>query len=414
MARFGVASALAVAAATFAVAAPAASTAAMTIAEVAAGNRDLSLLVKALTAANLVDVVADRDASLTVFAPTDAAFVSLAQALGFKGDDKAAAFDAIVDALTKLGKGDPIPTLTAILQYHVAAGVVRSTDLVKAGGYTPLAGPEVMLADDGKTLMDAAPAVADPKLVAVDVKASNGIVHLIDGVLLPIAVGGMPATPKPTPRPTRRPTPRPTPRPTSTPMPVDPTIADLVANNDDFSALLKALTAADLVDVFTNRSASLTVFAPTNDGFLHLAVTLGYWVRHPTLEGAFDHIVGALTRLGDGHPIPLLTRILTYHVLPGVVTTKELAGETVTTLEGGELRVQPWLRLVDRAPARRFNPKIMPGDVRAANGIVHVIDGVLLPLPVCPAYKEHYCRRTHRELDPVKCRCVRRRGGGRI
>ena len=406
MARFSVASALAVAAAAVAVAASSASTAAMTIAEVAAGNRDLSLLVKALTAANLVDVVADPDASLTVFAPTDAAFVSLAQALGFKGDDKAAAFDAIVDALTELGEGDPIPTLTAILQYHVAAGVVRSTDLVEAGGYTPLAGPEVMLADDGMTLMDAAPAVADPKLVAVDVEASNGIVHVIDGVLLPIAVGGTPATPTPTPRPT--------PRPTSTPMPADPTIADLVANNDDFSALLKALKAADLVDVFTNRSASLTVFAPTNDGFLHLAVTLGYWVRHPTLEGAFDHIVGELTRLGDGDPIPLLTRILTYHVLPGVVTTKELAGTTVTTLEGGELRVQPWLRLVDLAPARRFNPKIMPGDVRAANGIVHVINGVLLPLAVCPAYKEHYCRRTHRDFDPVKCRCVRRHGGGRI
>lgn len=412
MARFGVATAFAVVAAAITVAATAVSTIGMTIAEVAAGNPDLSLLVQALTTADLVGVVADANASLTVFAPTDAAFVSLAQALGFNGDDKAGAFDAIVSALTELGGGDPVPTLTAILQYHAAAGVIRSTDLVAAGSYTPLAGPPVTLADDGVSLMDAAPALADPKLVTLDVEASNGIVHVIDGVLLPIPVGG------PVPTEEAEETAEETAAEaqdtaapelsTPTPAPLAPTIADVVAGDESFSALLKALTAAELLDELTNRSASVTVFAPTNEAFLRLAITLGYRERRPTLDGAFDFIVAALTRLGGGDPIPLLARILNYHALPDPWTRAELAGKTFTTFEGGRLHVQPWLRIVDLAPAVRYNAKILPGDVRTANGIVYVIDGVLLPLPVCPAYKEHYCRRTHRTLDTAKCRCVRR------
>eukprot|EP00168_Porphyra_purpurea_P003884 TRINITY_DN144_c2_g2_i1.p1 TRINITY_DN144_c2_g2~~TRINITY_DN144_c2_g2_i1.p1 ORF type:complete len:252 (-),score=108.78 TRINITY_DN144_c2_g2_i1:28-696(-) len=220
----------------------------MTIAETAAGNPNLSLLVRALTTANLVDVVANPGTSLTVFAPTDAAFVSLAQTLGFDGNDKDAAFEAIVATLTLLGDGNPIPPLIAILQYHIAVGVVRATDLIAAGGYTPLVGPGVTLAVDGVSLVDAAPAVVDPKLTATDINATNGIIHLIDGVLLPIPVGGA--------APTEDPSESESPEPT--------TIAGLVAGDPNFSLLLTALTAADLVGVVANESASLTIFAPTN------------------------------------------------------------------------------------------------------------------------------------------------------
>jgi len=361
MARFGVASALAAAAASVAVAATAATGAAMTIAEVASGNPDLSLLVRALDAADLVGVVDNANASFTVFAPTDAAFVSFAQVLGYAGEDKDEAYDTIVAELTQLGGGDPIPSLTAILQYHVAAGVVRSTDLVSAGGYTPLAGPAVTLADDGVTLMDAAPAVADPKLVTTDVDASNGIVHVIDGVLLPtdVSVTGAP--------------------------PGDgaqgPTIARLVADNPDFSLLLAALTAADLVGVVANTSAALTVFAPTDAAFVSLARALGY--AGEDKGEAYDAIVGVLTELGGGDPIPVLSAILQYHVAAGVVRSTDLASAGgYTPLVGPEVTLAAdGVTLMDAAPAVA-DPQLVGTDLPASNGVVHVLDGVLLPLAV--------------------------------
>jgi len=356
MARFGVASALAAATAAVAVAAATATTSAMTIAEIASGNPNLSLLVRALTAANMVDVVADPNASLTVFAPTDAAFVSLAEALGFEGNDTSAAFDAIVAGLAGLNGGDPIPPLTAVLQYHVAAGVVRSTDLVAAGGYMPLVGSNVTLAGDGMTLMDAAPAVADPKLTQTDINATNGIVHLIDGVLLPIRVG----TPQPT------------------------TIAGLVVGNPDFSLLLSALTAADLVGVVANATASLTVFAPTNAAFVSLAKTLGF--EGTNVTEAYEAIVAELTTLGGGDPIPTLSTILQYHVAAGELRASDvvaaggfmpLAGPYVTLAADGVM-------LMDAAPAVA-DPKLTVTDVNATNGVLHIIDGVLLPIAIEPA-----------------------------
>lgn len=383
----------------------------MTIAEIATGSPDFTLLTRALTAADLVPVVADRDASLTVFAPTDDAFVSLARRLGYRGNEKDGAYGALVEALTELGGGDPIPLLTAILKYHVADGVVDAKALGAAGGYKPLAGPRVRLADDGESLIDEAPAVADAKLLTVDVRADNGIVHVISGVLLPVAVGEPQGPSRPTarPRPTRAPRPA---RPTPTPArrPGRKTIAEVVASTHDFSLLLAALEAADLVDAVADRDASLTVFAPTNDAFIRLSRTLGLYEDNVKPDEALAYILKKLTTLGDGDPLPLLKRILTYHVLPREMSTRQLAGKTVRTLEGGRLHIRPWLRIVDAAPAVRMNALIHPGDVAAANGVTHVIDGVLLPLPVCPAYKETYCHKTHRVLNAKACRCEPRRG----
>lgn len=372
-------------------------TVAKTIADIASESPDFTLLTRALTAADLVSVVADRDASLTVFAPTDDAFVALARRLGYRGNDKDGAYRALAEKLAD-GDGDPTPLLTDILKYHVTDGVVDAKALVAAGGYEPLAGPRVRLADDGESLIDEAPAVDDAKLLKVDVRASNGIVHVISGVLLPFAVSG------PTPRPTPRPTPKPTRRPGRK------TIAEVVASTPEFSLLLAALEATDLVSAVADRDASLTVFAPTNDAFIRLSRTLGLYERDVKPDAALAYILKVLTKMGDGDPLPLLTRILTYHVLPQEMSTRQLAGKTVETVEGGRLHIRPWLRIVDAAPAVRMNARIHPGDVPAANGVIHVINGVLLPVPVCPAYKATYCRKTHRVLNAKACRCEPRRG----
>lgn len=162
-----------------------------TIADIVAGNDDFSVLLAALEAASLVDTVADASASLTVFAPTNGAFLSFAQAVGYTGDDVDGVFAFLVQALTGLaGGGDAVALLTSILKFHVVGSTVWSTELVATGFFEPLEGPAVVLADDGKTLYDYAPGVADPMLVAemLDIEASNGVAHVITGVLLPMPV----------------------------------------------------------------------------------------------------------------------------------------------------------------------------------------------------------------------------------
>lgn len=181
---------LGLAAAAASVAAPAAAQG--TIAQVASGNANLTLLVQALNDTGLVPVVADPNATLTVFAPTNAAFVSLAQALGYDGNNETDAYAAIADALTGLDpNGSAVALLTNVLQYHVANGQIGSAALLAARGYNSLLnGTRVALADDNATLIDAAPSLADPMLLQTDIQASNGIIHLISGVLLPIPVAG--------------------------------------------------------------------------------------------------------------------------------------------------------------------------------------------------------------------------------
>jgi len=145
---------------------------------------DFDILLKAVVTAGLGDTLASDDVDLTVFAPTDAAFVGLAQDLGFHGDDEADAWGYLVDALTVLGKGDPVPLLTTILTYHVAGEPLQASQVLTSESIATLAGPSIGV--DGASLVDADPDIANPNIVATDIQASNGIVHVIDGVLVPV------------------------------------------------------------------------------------------------------------------------------------------------------------------------------------------------------------------------------------
>jgi len=144
---------------------------------------DFDILLKAVVTAGLAETLDSADVDLTVFAPTDAAFVGLAQELGFDGHDEADAWGYLVDALTVLGKGDPIPLLTTILTYHVSGESLQASQVLTAESIDTLAGPS--LGVDGATLVDADPDIANPNLIATDIQANNGVVHVIDGVLVP-------------------------------------------------------------------------------------------------------------------------------------------------------------------------------------------------------------------------------------
>ncbi|MTI43616.1 putative surface protein with fasciclin (FAS1) repeats [Roseibium hamelinense] len=350
--------------------------ASMTIAEIVAASgsgfdantSDFNILRAALEAAGLTATLDSPSADLTVFAPTDAAFIALANSLGanVSDTDEEGAFNAIVSTLTELsGTNDPIPLLTDILLYHVSPTAKSLTEITNSSSIATT--QAATLTPAGNSLVDIDTDLKDPSFVsgATDIAATNGTVHVIDRVLLPIDVPQAVA---------------------------DLTIADVVAssggqfdsNGGDFDILLTALNTANLTDTFTDKTADFTVFAPTDDAFISLAQTLGANVQNGDEAGAFSAIVDTLTALDpNGDPIPLLTTILTYHVSSGGKTQAELLGLTeVSTLSGETLVVRP-NHIVDKDP-QVDNPSYISdlANLETQNGFVQPIDGVLLPLNV--------------------------------
>jgi uncharacterized surface protein with fasciclin (FAS1) repeats len=145
------------------------------------GN-DYDILLNALQTANLVAAVSNPTANLTVFAPNDRAFLRLARDLGFTGTTEAAAWQFLVGALTQLGNGDPIPVLTNVLLYHVAGERITALDVIIKSLLTGATIRPFFL-----RLIDNDPSIADPLLIApINLRASNGIIHGVSRVLLPI------------------------------------------------------------------------------------------------------------------------------------------------------------------------------------------------------------------------------------
>ncbi len=153
-------------------------------------------------------------------------------------------------------------------------------------------------------------------------------------------------------------------------------------NRDDFDILLNAVLAADLAGVLGDPHADFTVFAPTDRAFIRLAREFGY--KSGGEEAAFNTIVTALTDLGGGDPIPVLTNVLLYHVSPEAKSLHEVLDLPIveTALEG-QTFAPVWRRLLDNEPDIR-DPRVLPStaDIVAANGIIHAINRVLIPIDI--------------------------------
>lgn len=278
------------------------------IAEIASGNPDFSTLVAALDAAGLVETFAG-EGEFTVFAPTNAAFEAALADLGLTAEELLANTDL----------------LTQILQYHVVPGVVTSDVVVTLSEAETLLGEKVSIAvENGSVYLNETVMVS-----AVDIMASNGVIHVIDYVLLPEA-----AQPK--------------------------SIAEIASGNPDFSTLVAALGAAGLVETFAGEG-EFTVFAPTNAAFDAAFAALG---------------ITAEELLADTET---LTSILTYHVVGEVLYAEDVLDRNLLiTLNGA-----PALAYVGEMGAYIQNAMIVSTDIKASNGVIHVIDAVILP----PAYE---------------------------
>ena len=140
-----------------------------------------------------------------------------------------------------------------------------------------------------------------------------------------------------------------------TPVAKTPDIVDIAASNDQFSTLVAAATAAGLVETLQG-DGPFTVFAPTNEAFAALPA-------------------GTVENLLRPENKDQLVKVLTYHVVPGAVTSDQLAGKRldVATVQGQTVRVN------GTHGVRVNNARVTQGDIIASNGVIHRIDRVLLP-----------------------------------
>ncbi len=270
----------------------------MNIVEIASSESSFSTLVEALQKAGLVSAL-EGNGPFTVFAPTNAAFSELFNALGVNGIEDLSA-----------------EALTPILFYHVLNGKITSNGLFNGYTNTLSAGPGLK---NVSLLINATASRlnGDVNFSDVDILASNGVIHVIDKVLLP------------------------------------PTVVDIAIQNGNFTHLVEAVVKADLVTTLSG-TGPFTIFAPTDAAFEDLFTNLQ---------------VSGIVDLTKEQLIP----ILLYHVVSGNVRSSDLSSGYVSTLNGDIL--------VDIGASVTLNNdvNVIAIDLQGKNGVVHVIDKVLIP-----------------------------------
>lgn len=273
---------------------------------VAQADPQFSILVEAVVAAGLAATL-QGTGPFTVFAPTNAAFAALLTELG----------------VTKEALLANKPLLTAVLTYHVLPAQVLAAGVPLGKAITSVQGGVFKIESNaGLKLTDGRNRVAN--ITKTDVTASNGVIHVIDKVILP----------------------------------ADKDVVATAQSLPDFSILVEAVVAAGLVSTLKG-TGPFTVFAPTNAAFAALLAELGV-----TKEALLANTA-------------LLTKVLTYHVVSGRVLKADVpVGMAIPTVQGESFTVNAALKIIDR---RGREAGIVGTDVFASNGVIHVIDKVILP-----------------------------------
>lgn len=291
-----------------------------TILEVAHSRSDLSSFAVAVSKyEDLSSSLDDETQELTVFAPTDDAFDVFLDAMGYSSLDDI-----------------PDDTLKDVIQYHIISGSAFSGSEFTDGqsSATLLANETVFISINGNTIMVNASVISE-----ADVDASNGVVHIVDAVLVPGYLGGSVAS----------------------------TILGVIQSNDQLSTLREAVKRFDdLLSSLNDKGESYTMFAPTNDAFEALLDVLGY--------ASIDEV-----------PEKTLREILHYHITSESAFLAEdftdaqslntlLTDEAVTIyVNGGTVTVN--------------SSSVISADVQVSNGVVHIIDAVLVPSFIQGEYK---------------------------
>merc|ERR1719506_407030 len=297
------------------------------IVQLAEQTPDLSTLVAAVVAAGLAGTLSSAG-KFTVFAPTNEAFKALP-----------------AGTLDTLMKPENKAKLVDILTYHVLLEEVLSKQLKPFQAVKTVEGKLLHVQEwGGKVHVGSSLESKDLKnVIKADNVASNGVVHIIDGVLLPPSTdAAMPEL-------------------QSAPL----NIVQLAEHTPDLSTLVSAVVAAGLADTLSS-AGKFTVFAPTNEAFKALPA-------------------GTLASLMKPENKAKLADILKYHVLPEEVLSTQLKPfQAVKTVEGKSLHVTRWGDKVRVGPNSKDLKNVIKADNLASNGVVHIIDGVLLPAEPAP------------------------------
>ncbi|MFM8368075.1 MAG: fasciclin domain-containing protein [Chloroflexota bacterium] len=276
------------------------------IVDTAVADGRFTTLAAALEAAGLVETL-KGEGPFTVFAPTDDAFAALP-----------------AGTLDELLKPENKQQLTDILTYHVVSGKVMAADVSGLTSATTVLGKDVAIKVDMGNVY-----INDAKVIITDIETSNGVIHVIDAVILP---------------------------PSDEAAAESNTIVDVAVADGRFTTLVAAVEAAGLVETLSGEGP-FTVFAPTDDAF-----------------GALP--AGTLDSLLLPENKQQLTDILTYHVVSGKVMAADVVTLTsAPTVLGKDITIT----VKDGKVYLNDTVQVIITDVEASNGVIHVIDAVLLP-----------------------------------
>lgn len=255
-------------------------------------------LVAAVQAGGLVDTLKSAG-PFTVFAPTDEAFAKLP-----------------AGTVESLLKPENKAKLVQILKYHVVAGKVAAADVVKLSSAKTVEGSNVKIkTSNGKVMINSS------NVVKADIMTSNGVIHVIDSVL----------------------------------MPPSPDIVDTAVSAGIFKTLVAAVQAGGLVDTLKG-DGPFTVFAPTDEAFAKLPA-------------------GTVENLLKPENKATLVKILTYHVVAGKVMAADVVKlKNAKTVQGQSVKIKAknGKVMIDKA-------NVVKTDIGTGNGVIHVIDTVLMP-----------------------------------
>ena len=266
---------------------------------------------------NIVEVAKDAGIFTTLLKAADVA--GLVETL--MGENQLTVFAPTDEAFSKLPADqlqsllDDPEALQKVLLYHVAEGAKKASEVVSLEGLEMVSG-QVATIENGETVT-----ISGAKIIKTDIAAKNGVIHIIDSVMIP---------------------------------PQD--AMDIVSTGKAYGGLTKLLAAAEaagLVDTLTN-GGPFTIFAPSDQAFMDLG----------------DETLNSL--LADPEA---LEDILLYHVVPGTLEAADVLGEkNLKTIDGRYLRVS-----VSEGLAYVDDSEIIKTDILASNGVIHVIDKVMLP-----------------------------------
>ena len=218
------------------------------------------------------------------------------------------------------------PLLTTVLTYHVLGSAVPKASVPAGKAITTLQGGIFKVDAVGAALVITDGRNRKSNITATDIVATNGVIHVVDKVLLP----------------------------------ANKNIVETAVATPSLSILVEAVTAANLGATLSG-TGPFTVFAPTNDAFAALLTELG------------------VTKAQLLANVPLLTKVLTYHVVGARVLKADVpVGTPIATVQGDTFSVSAGFVITDQR-ARTAN--IVATDVLTSNGVVHVIDKVILPRP---------------------------------